>query len=73
MQKIDPIQGTAISLVLALALTRLSTTQAQIPNSTYHVQVINQMGMTTPGDIIQLLKDDKGYLWILSPSKVQRY
>lgn len=49
------------------------TVQALAQTSTYHVQVINQNNMVSPGEIIQLLKDSKGFLWLLTRTRVQRY
>ena len=39
----------------------------------YHVQVINRSGLVNPSEIIQLIKDNNGFLWLLSPTKAQRY
>lgn len=41
--------------------------------ATYHVQAIYPPGMMATGDIIQITKDDNGFLWLLFPNKVQRY
>lgn len=39
----------------------------------YHVHVNNHSSLTAPGEIIQILRDRKGFVWLLSPTKLQRY
>jgi putative methionine-R-sulfoxide reductase with GAF domain/streptogramin lyase len=47
--------------------------QAAAQTGAYHVQVISHNDLRGSGEILQLMKDDKGYLWLLFPTKVQRY
>ena len=59
--------------ILIFFTVLFTTVQALTQTNTYHVQVINQNNMVSPGEIIQLLKDSKGFLWLLTRTKVQRY
>ena len=73
MQRTNLIQTAIKPLLLASAWLSLTVIPASAQTPTYHVQVINKNGITSPGDILQLLKDNKGFLWLLSTTKAQRY
>jgi hypothetical protein len=59
--------------LLIFSIVLFSAVQALAQTNTYHVQVINQNDMVSPGEILQLMKDDKGFLWLLTRTKLQRY
>ena len=40
---------------------------------TYHVQLIKTSSLANPNQVLQMIKDDNGFLWLLSPSKIQRF
>lgn len=69
MQNKFTIQKLLNCILFFLALASF----AQAQTSTYQVQLINYNGIVNPGEITQLMKDSKGFLWLVSPSKVQRY
>jgi putative methionine-R-sulfoxide reductase with GAF domain len=45
---------------------------SQLPD--YHVQVLQKkIGLVYPNQVEDMIKDDKGFLWLLTPSKAQRF
>lgn len=38
-----------------------------------HVRLIRSSSLANPTEIEQIIKDQKGFLWLLSPTKLQRY
>lgn len=60
-----------ICCIYAISLFFLQ--QAVGQTQAYHVQVINHSNLVAPGDVLQVMKDDNGYLWLMLPNKLQRY
>ncbi len=56
-------------MILLLAGTR--AVHAQLPD--YHLQVFDYSSGIRPGNIVAVMKDQKGFLWVLYPRSVQRF
>lgn len=55
--------------VLLLIFTQSALAQQEI----FHVQYLKQNNLFTPAQIEDMIKDDRGFLWTLTPSAVQRF
>ena len=71
MQKLFIIPGVIKSAVFSIACFVCISGLGQQPG--YHVQVINREGLTDPGQVLEIIRDNRGFLWLLSGSKVQRF
>lgn len=58
-------------ILLILAVTIWPPVSAQFPD--YHIQVIKGSNILNTKLVEEIIKDNKGFLWLLSPSQVQRF
>jgi ligand-binding sensor domain-containing protein len=57
--------------ILALLICFVQPAAAQSPD--YHIQVIKGSNILNSNQVEQIMRDKKGFLWLLSPSRVQRF
>ena len=61
-----------LALLYICCLTFSGQLLGQLPD--YHVQKLPvKSGLMQPSQVDEMMRDDKGFLWLLSPTKVQRF
>src|SRR5215831_13188440 len=71
LQKIISIKKDFYRRAFLLFFALYNMAIAQLPD--YHLKVIRNDGLNNPIPIEQILRDSRGFLWLLSPTKIQRF